>query len=56
MARLTPITTVTLSGLLQKAAVVYPIETSIAFKPWKRCRFAIVIAGLHGHIQCRLDT
>jgi hypothetical protein len=52
----TPITTVTIPDLLQKAAVVCLIETPIAFKPWKRCRFAIVIARLYGHIQCRLDT
>ena len=54
--RLTPITTVTIPGLPQKAAVVRLIETPIAFKALKPCRFAIVIARLYGHIQCRLDT
>jgi hypothetical protein len=56
VTRLTPITTVTISALLQKAAVVYPIETPIAFKPWKPCRFSMDITRLYGHIQCRLDT
>ncbi len=53
---LTRITTVTISGLPQNAAVVCLIETPIAFKALKPYRFAITIAGLHGHIQCRLDT
>jgi hypothetical protein len=44
LPRLTPITTVTIPALLQKAAVPLSIGTPLAFKPWKLCEFPSAIA------------